>query len=267
MVKALRVYVAGATGNVGREVIRAVLDAPDLELAGGWCRTAGIDLNQLGGQRPSGLVTSTDLASSLAQSAPDIVVDFTAPSVVMDNLEACAELRLDVVVGTTGFDDARLAQARAWAQEHGLRWGLIANFNLSMNLSLDFMRRIRHHYPYVTIVERNHKDKADAPSGTALWLARALSTETGGEVRSQELLAGVLGGEANGVRILSQRLPIPPTYSEHEIILARRDESISVKVLELSSVVHVDGVLLALRSLKRLPAGTLVTELRDLPPL
>jgi 4-hydroxy-tetrahydrodipicolinate reductase len=264
-VQSLRVYIAGATGNVGRELVKAILTAPDLALVGGWSRTDGVDLGTAAGQAPCGVLSSTDLGLSLRKSSPDMVVDFTSPAVVMENLEEYAALRLDAVVGTTGFVESRLAQARLLASQQGLRWGLIANFNLSMNLSLDFLRTIRQHYPYVTVVERHFAGKADAPSGTSLWLAHALADGTAGEVRSKENLPGVMGGQIGGVRILSERLPIPSTYSEHEIIMARRDESISLKVLELSSVVHVDGVLLAIHRLKGLPSGTLITELRDLP--
>jgi 4-hydroxy-tetrahydrodipicolinate reductase len=224
-----------------------------------------MDLGEAAGQAPCGVLSSVDLGQSLRQSVPDIVVDFTSPAVVMDNLALYAALKLDAVVGTTGFVESRLAQARSLASQHGLRWGLIANFNLSMNLSLDFLRSIRRYYPYVTIVERHFAGKADAPSGTSLWLARALADGPAGEVGSTENLPGVMGGQACGVRILSERMPIPSTYSEHEIIMARRDESISLKVLELSSVVHVDGVLLTIHRLKALPSGTLITELRDLP--
>lgn len=261
----IRVYVSGATGHVGSQIVKAVVSSDDLELVGGWCRKSGRDLGELVGLPPLGIKTSDDLETSLRGSAPDVVVDFTSPSVIMENLRIYALLGLDAVIGTTGFDDERLSQARKWAREGRLRWTIIANFCLSMNFALDFMKRVRSHYPYVTIVERHYAQKADAPSGTALWLAKALSTGASGDVTSKEALPGVLGGDFKGVRVLSERLPIPVPVGEHEIRLARQDEVMTIKIAEYSSLVHVDGVLRAIRTIKRLTKGTMITEFRELP--
>jgi len=260
-----RVYVSGATGNVGRRIVEAIVSSEDLLLAGGWSRSTGRDIGELIGLGALGVDISNDLRQSLRASVPDVVVDFTSPSVVMDNLKAYGEVGLDIVVGTTGFNEQRLSQAREWAKERDLRWAIIANFSLSMNLALEFLKKVRPHYPYVIITERHYAQKADAPSGTSLWLAKALSTGRSGDVASKESLPGVLGGDFEGVRVLSERLPIPGTGGEHEIKLARRDEVMTVKVADFSSAVHVDGVLLAIRTLKKLPKGTMITEFRQLP--
>jgi len=259
-----RVFVAGATGNVGSRIVRAVLTADDLSLAGGWSRSTGRDIGELLGLGTVGVAISDDLRQSLTDSVPDVVVDFTSPAVVMDNLRIYADLGVDAVVGTTGFTDERMAQARQWAQEKGLRWAIIANFSLSTNLAIDFLQKVRSHYPYVTIIERHYAAKADAPSGTSLWLAKALSTGQAGAVASKESLHGVLGGQFEGVRILSERLPIPGSVGEHEIKLSRQDEVLSVKIAEYSSAVHVDGVLLAIRKLADFPGGTTITDFREL---
>lgn len=260
-----RVYVSGATGHVGSQIVKAVISSGDLELVGGWCRKLGRDLGELVGLPSVGIETSDDLETSLRGSAPDVVVDFTSASVIMENLRIYALLGLDAVIGTTGFDDKRLNRARKLAKERHLRWAVISNFSLSTNLVLDFIRRARSHYPYVTIVDKHYAQKADAPSGTALWLARAASARTLGEVQSKELLSGALGGDIQGVKLFSERLPIPSTYSEHEITLAKQDEVITIRVCEYSSAVYVDGVILAIRKIKKLSKGTLITELGEFP--
>ena len=134
-----------------------------------------------------------------------------------------------------------------------------------MNLALDFMKRIRPRYPYVTIVEKHYAQKADAPSGTSLWLAKELATGAGGEVLSKELLPGALGGDVGGVRIHSVRLPTPGFHGEHEIIMARQDESLSIRVTDYSSGIFNDTVLETVRKLSQLPAGSVITSLAELP--
>lgn len=261
----IRVYVSGATGNAGSQIVKAVVASEDLELVGGWCRKSGLDLGELVGLPSLGIKTSNDLEKSLRSSAPDVVVDFTSPSVIMESLKIYALLGLDAVIGTTGFNDERLNQARNFAKERHLRWAVISNFSLGINFVLDFIRRARSHYPYVTIVDKHYAQKADAPSGTAFSLAKAASAGTLGEVQSKEFLSGALGGDMQGVRLFSKRLPIPSIYSEHEVTLAEQDEVITIKICEYSYAVYVDGVILAIRKIKKLNKGTLITELGELP--
>jgi len=223
------------------------------------------DLGEMVGLPGLGIGADIDLRKSLEQAAPAVVIDFTAPAAVMGNLRTYAALGLDSVIGTTGFTDDALGQARAWAAEMGLRWAIIANFCLSMNLALDFAKSVRSHYPYVTIVEKHYAQKADAPSGTSLWLARSLATGEGGAVLSKELLPGVLGGDFQGVRIHSVRVPTPASHGEHEIIMARQDEALTIKVTDYSSAIFNDTVLMTVRKLRRLPAGTVITSLGELP--
>jgi len=260
-----RIYISGATGNVGRHLVRALISASDMDVVGGWARTSVCDLGEMVGLPSLGIGTASDLRQSLQQAIADVVIDFTAPAVVMDNLRIYAELGLDAVIGTTGFTEDTLAQARTWAAEKGLRWAIIANFCLSMNLALDFAKSVRSRYPYVTIVEKHHAQKADAPSGTSLWLARSLATGEGGAVLSKELLPGVLGGDFEGVKIHSVRVPTPAFHGEHEIIMARQDEALTIKVTDYSSAIFNDTVLMTVRKLGQLPAGAVVTSLGELP--
>jgi len=261
----IRVYVAGATGNVGRHIVKALISAVDMEVVGGWARRDTWDLGEMVGLPELGIKTSNDLRGSLRAAAADVVVDFTSPSVVMDNLRVYADLRLDAVIGTTGFSEEQLAQAREWAKEGQLRWAIGANFCLSMNLALGFMKKVRPQYPYVTIIEKYSAQKADAPSGTSLWLARELATGEAGEVLSKELLPGAFGGDLGGVQIHSVRLPTPAFHGEHEIIMARQDEALTIKVTEYSSGIFNDAVLTTVRKIGLLPAGSVITSLAELP--
>lgn len=256
----MKVFVSGATGNVGRLVVRAVLEAPDLELAGGFCAEGAIDLAQIQGLPPCGIRGDSDLRRGLEAATADVVVDFTSATIIMENLRLYAERKLDVVIGTTGFDDAMTAEARRLAAEGNLRWVLVSNYGLGINLVADFLAKVRPHYPYVSIVDRHPARMANAPSGTAMTLAERGAGDEGA-IASRAVLDGVLGASLAGCRILSQRLPYPGAYSEHEITLGRDDELIRITVQDFSSSVYVPGVLLALRGRDRIAPGTVVTSL------
>ena len=142
----IKVGVLGARGRVGSEVCRAVEGAPGLKLMAG--------------------LGSGDPLDSLALA--DVVVDFTRPDVVMDNLRWCIGRGLHCVVGTTGFDDERLDAVRdALAAAPGVGVVVAPNFSIGAVLMMRFAATAAPFYESVEIVELHHPDKADAPSGTS----------------------------------------------------------------------------------------------------
>src|SRR5579859_2037190 len=146
----IKVGVVGARGRMGREVIRAVSEAPDLYVA------AEVDL---GDDRD-------------ALTGCDVVVDFTHPGAVMDNLRWCVGNGLDTVVGTSGFDDARLAQVRDWlAAAPQVRALVVPNFSIGAVLMMRFAAQAARFFTSAEVIELHHEKKMDAPSGTALRTA------------------------------------------------------------------------------------------------
>jgi len=261
---AIRVFVSGASGNVGRLVTGAFREAADLELVGGWCREAGEDLGLLAGQAAAGIAAAADLAAGVAAADPEVIVDFTATPALKGNLETYLALRRDMVVGTTGLTEAERADLAGRVVAAGLRWAVIPNYGLGIALVREFLRKARAFFPYATVTDRHPATMANAPSGTALMLAADLAEGPEGETESREVLPGVLGGQAGPVRIHSERMAYPGPFSEHRIDLGRPDERISLTVTDYSSAVYRDGILLAVRRIRELPPGTFVASLSDL---
>src|SRR5271163_4389825 len=146
----IKVGVVGARGRMGREVIRAISDAPDLHVA------AEVDL---GDDRD-------------ALTGCDAVVDFTHPGAVMDNLRWCVEHDLDVVVGTSGFAGDRLDEVRGWlADQPDVRVLIAPNFSIGAILMMRFAAQAARFFDSAEIIELHHANKMDAPSGTALRTA------------------------------------------------------------------------------------------------
>lgn len=259
-----KIFVSGASGNVGKLVVRNVLEREGLQLAGGWCLEAGQDLGVLAGIAPAGVISSADLASGIRGSSPDVVVDFTSTAILMDNLETYAEAGVDAVVGTTGLTEGDMARVEKMVKEKGLRWSVISNYGLGINLVMDFMKSARQYYPYAAITDRHPARMANAPSGTAATLAGAASEGPVGEVKSREIFPGVLGAKISGVPVTSQRFPYPGPYSEHEITLARQDEVVRITVQDFSSDIYMDGIFLAVGKVGDLPRGTLARSLKEL---
>lgn len=258
-----RVFVSGASGNVGRLVVRSVIERDGFELAGGFCRECGEDLGILASGVPVGVLSCTDLGEGLSRARADLVIDFTHAGVLMDHLAVYAELGLDAVIGTTGLTEEDFREVESLVKGKGLRWAIISNYGLGINLVMDFMARARAYYPYVSVTDRHHPGMANAPSGTAVMLAQSVSEGPEADVQSREVYKGVLGGKITGIPVHSERLPYPAPFSEHEIVLGRQDEIIRITVSDFTSEIYMDGVFLAAARISDLPQGTLVRKLSE----
>ncbi|HEY7489176.1 MAG TPA: 4-hydroxy-tetrahydrodipicolinate reductase [Streptosporangiaceae bacterium] len=228
----IKVGVLGSRGRVGAELCRAVEAADDMELV------AAVDIG--------------DAREPLA--AADAVVDFTHPDAVMDNLRWCVEHGRHTVVGTTGFDAAKLATVRGWLAAHAGANVLIApNFAIGAVLMMHFAQQAAPFFESVEIIELHHPNKADAPSGTArrtAELVAAARKEPSPDATTTQL-AGARGAEVDGVRVHAVRLS--GLVAHQEVLLGGHGETLTIRHDSLSRESFLPGVLLGLRHVATLP--------------
>ena len=242
--------VLGALGKVGREVCTAVEEADDMELV------ARIDAD--------------DALQGLVDAGAEAVVDFTHPDVVMDNLEFCIRHGIHAVVGTTGFDDARLDQLREWLGESEGTGVLIApNFSIGAILMMKFAAEAARFYESVEVVELHHPDKADAPSGTARRTARLIAearAAAGLEPppdATSSALEGARGADVDGIRVHGLR--VRGLVAHQEVILGGAGETLTIRHDSLDRVSFTPGVLAGLRQIASRAGLTVgLEELLDL---
>jgi len=241
-VQPIRVAVLGARGRVGVEVVRAVEAADDLELA------ASIDVDD-----------DVDLAGA------DVAVDFTSPDVVMDNLRACIDAGVHAVVGTTGFDEARLASVGQWLEQAPAVGVLIApNFGVGAVLMMRFAATAARWFDSVEIVELHHPHKVDAPSGTARrtaeLVAQARRDAGSGSMpdATRISLDGARGAEVDGIHVHAVRLA--GLLAHQEVLLGGVGESLSIRHDSYDRASFVPGVLLGVRSIASRPGLTVGLE-------
>lgn len=236
----LKVGVLGAKGRMGSEVCRAVGTADDLELV------AAVDVE--------------DERDALC--AADVVVDFTTPAGVMDNLKWCVEHGLHTVVGTTGFDDARIGEVEALvAEQPGVGVIVAPNFGIGAVLMMRFAAAAAPHYESVEIIELHHPNKIDAPSGTARrtaeMIAQARRGEPSPDATTQEI-SGARGAQVDNVRVHAVRLA--GLVAHQEVLLGGHGETLTIRHDSLSRESFMPGVLLAVRSVSSRPGLTVGIE-------
>jgi 4-hydroxy-tetrahydrodipicolinate reductase len=228
--------VLGARGKVGTEVCRAVERAEDLELVA--ALDAGDDIGEL------------------ERSDAEVVVDFTHPDVVMDNLRHCIEHGIHAVVGTTGFDEPRLDQLRSWlAGAPGVGVLVAPNFSIGAILMMRFAARAAPCFESVEVVELHHPDKADAPSGTARRTAELIAAarrEAGCDPMPDATssgLEGARGADVDGVRVHGLR--VRGLVAHQEVVLGAPGETLTIRHDSLDRVSFTPGVLTGVRAIGR----------------
>jgi 4-hydroxy-tetrahydrodipicolinate reductase len=241
----IRVGVLGARGRMGDQVCQAVNEAEDLALV------AGVDVG--------------DEPSTFVEARTEVVVDFTHPDAVLANVRFCVDNGIHAVVGTTGFDEDRVATVRGWlADKPGVHVLIAPNFAIGAVLSMKFAQLAARYYESCEVIELHHPRKADAPSGTAARTAQLIAQardEAGlgpaPDATVQEL-EGARGASVDGVRVHSVRLS--GLVAHQEVLFGAEGETLTIRHDSLHRSSFMPGVLLAVRSIADHPGLTVGLE-------
>jgi 4-hydroxy-tetrahydrodipicolinate reductase len=238
-----RVGVFGARGRMGGEVCRAVDSADDLEL-----------------------VAAVDVGDDRAPAeAAEVIVDFTHPDAVMDNICWCIDHGIHAVVGTTGFTDEKLNRLRSSLADHDGVGVLVApNFSIGAVLMMRFAEQAAAFYESAEIIELHHPGKADAPSGTAANTARRIAAarkaadlDAPPDATVQEL-PGARGAGVDGIRVHGVRLR--GLVAHQEVLFGAEGETLTIRHDSLDRVSFMPGVLAAVRAISSRPGLTVGIE-------
>ncbi len=234
----IRVGVLGARGRMGATVVDAVNAAEGMEVV------AALD--------------EGDDLSALVSVACQVIVDFTTPNAVMGNLEFAIGHGMHCVVGTTGFDESRLSQVRAWMDTHPDVGVLIApNFSIGAVLMMHLSALAAPYFESVEVIELHHPEKVDAPSGTAAHTARVIAAareKVGlGAIpdATSSLLAGARGATVDQVPVHSVRLR--GLVAHQEVLFGGPGETLTIRHDSLDRSCFMPGVVLAVRSVANFP--------------
>jgi len=254
MTGAIRVYIAGITGNVGSLLAAAVHAAPDLVLSGGTSKTrAGKRIREVVAGCPSDILITDNLNAAL-EAATDVLVDYTHPDVVKQNTLEAVEAGVHVVVGTSGLSDADYEEIDRSARRAGVGVLAAGNFSLSGALMQHFALIAAKHLPTWEIVDFGTEHKPDAPSGTARELAFRLAQVRRPEyaVSPDEVVGEpeARGATVNGSQVHSLRLP--GYFSRSELLFGAPEQRLTVRYEAIGSRPYVDGTLLAVRKVSGL---------------
>ena len=241
----IKVGVLGARGRMGAEVVKAVTEAPGLDLV------AALDLG--------------DSLDQLKTTGAEVVVDFTTPDSVMANLEFLISNGINAVVGTTGFDAERIAKLEKLIAANPKVGVLIApNFAIGAVLMMEFATKAAKYFESAEIIELHHPNKVDAPSGTAARTAELMSQARKGAGlgampdATSTSLDGARGATVGDVPVHSVRLR--GLIAHQEVLLGGLGETLSIRHDSLDRAGFMPGVLLGVRKVVANPGLTFGLE-------
>jgi 4-hydroxy-tetrahydrodipicolinate reductase len=240
----IKVGVLGARGRMGSEVVKAVNEANDLELV------ASLDLG--------------DSLDALVANGAQVVVDFTTPDSVMANLEFLIGNNINAVIGTTGFDDSRIAKIKSLLSSSKSGVLIAPNFAIGAVLMMEFATKAAKYFESAEIIELHHPNKVDAPSGTAARTAELMSKsrkEAGLAPMpdaTSTSLDGARGATVGDIPVHSVRLR--GLVAHQEVLLGGIGETLSIRHDSIDRVGFMPGVLLGVRQVVTHPGLTFGLE-------
>jgi 4-hydroxy-tetrahydrodipicolinate reductase len=240
----IKVGVLGARGRMGSEVVKAVKAADDLELV------AELDLG--------------DSLETLITQGAEVVVDFTTPDSVMENLEFLISHNINAVVGTTGFDDARVAKIKSLLTSSKSGVLIAPNFAIGAVLMMEFATKAAKYFESAEIIELHHPNKVDAPSGTAARTADLMSQSrkesglTSMPDATTSSIDGARGAKVGDIPVHSVRLR--GLVAHQEVLLGGVGETLSIRHDSIDRVGFMPGVLLGIRQVISHPGLTFGLE-------
>ncbi len=248
----MKIAIAGSSGRMGRTLVEAVLSSMDLKLCAALEVAGSAQLGKDAGEAfgtLSGVAISADYAAGIA--AADCLIDFTRPAGSLLHLDACTKSGKCMVIGTTGFS----AEGKQRIVEAAKRIPLVfaPNMAVGVNATLklaEVAAKILGDAYDVEIVEAHHRNKVDAPSGTALMLGEAVAEALGRDLKS----CAVYGREGDTGERASHTIGFHAIrggdiVGEHTVIFAGSGERVEITVRSQSRMTYAVGALRAARFL------------------
>ncbi len=248
----IRVVVHGVMGKMGQEVLKAVCREDDMAPVGGADLSAKVGSIALP-DRSGSIPISASLESVI--DGAQVVVDFTNAEGAVAAMRTAAAHKVNVVVGSTGIQEREISAANALAQEHQVGIMIAPNFAMGAVLMIHLAREAARYFDYADLTEMHHEAKIDAPSGTALAIAKSALSGKGGSFTApkaeKELVPGTRGGTSDGVTIHSARMP--GRMAHHELVFGALGQTLTIRHDSINRESFMPGVIMAVRQVIKGP--------------
>ncbi|ABR74841.1 4-hydroxy-tetrahydrodipicolinate reductase [Actinobacillus succinogenes] len=245
----LRIGVVGAGGRMGRQLIQAIHAAEGVELSAAFERKGssliGSDAGELAGIGHIGVTVEESLTDRADNF--DVLIDFTRPEGSLEHLACCAAKGKNVILGTTGFDDAGKAAIKAAAEKIGIVFA--SNYSVGVNLVFKLLEKaakVMGDYCDIEIIEAHHRHKVDAPSGTALSMGEHIAKTLGRDLKTHGVFCREgITGERKRDEIGFSTIRAADVVGEHTVWFADIGERVEIAHKASSRMTFANGAVRA----------------------
>lgn len=240
----IKVGVVGALGKMGTEVVKAVLNADDMELV------MAVDVHDEGKEITEDVKIEIDLIQAIRTNEPDVIIDFTQPDGIFEHVCLYMNQHVKSVIGTTGLKEDQIKKLKEMSKGYNTSCLIAPNFSTGAVLLMMFAKQAAKYFNNAEIIELHHNQKKDAPSGTAIktaqLMAEANKNFTLGNCSEKETIPGARGGIAEAdIHIHSVRMP--GYIASQEVIFGAMGQIFKIKHDTMDRSCYMAGVLLAVR--------------------
>lgn len=240
----IKIGVVGALGKMGKEVVKAVLEAEDTTLV------MAVDVVGEGTVITNDVKIESDLKQAIQTKKPDVVIDFTQPATIFEHVCLYMNEKVKSVIGTTGLSETQINQLKDLSKANNTGCLIAPNFSTGAVLMMMFAKQAAKYFNNAEIIELHHNQKKDAPSGTAVKTAQLMAESnpdfTLGNCPETELIKGSRGGTADAnIHIHSVRMP--GYIASQEVIFGASGQIFKIKHDTMERSCYMAGVLLATR--------------------
>ena len=230
---------------MGTTIAQMVMENPELEFAG------GVDIRE-GELHGKPVVTSENLGAFIDEAKPDVMIDFTVADAMRVNVPQVLKKGIAVVTGTTGLSPEERSEMGKLAEENNTSMFHAANFAIGAVLMMKFAAEAAKYMPHVEVIELHHDKKLDAPSGTAVTtlakIAQNRAPMQQGMADEYEKIEGARGGEYEGMRVHSVRLP--GYVASQEVIFGGLGQTLTIRHDSISRESFMPGIMLAAKKVQ-----------------
>lgn len=265
----LKIGIVGSGGRMGRQLIQAVHNAQGVELGAAFERKGsslvGSDAGELAGIGANGIIVSDCLESQKANF--DLLIDFTRPEGTLEHIAFCVANNKQMVIGTTGFDDAGKAAIKAASEKVGIVFA--SNYSVGVNLVFKLLEKaakVMGDYCDIEVIEAHHRHKVDAPSGTALSMGEHIAKTLGRDLKTHGVFAREgITGERKRDEIGFATIRAGDVVGEHSVWFADEGERVEIAHKASSRMTFANGAVRAAKWLQTKQNGLFdMTDVLDL---
>lgn len=252
---AINIVLGGPRGKMGTEAIKMIQRESSFELVA--CidkKNHGKSLHELNDLVEDTIPVFECAETCFKEVKADVYVDLTVPHIGFEHTKTALENHVCAVVGTSGFSDDQIDMLKQIAQQNKTGCIIAPNFALGAVLMMLFSKMAAKYFPDVEVIEKHHDQKIDAPSGTAMktieLIKQARTQKKQGHPDEYETIKGARGGDVDGIKVHSMRLP--GLVAHQEVVFGSKSQLLTIKHDSFHRESFMDGLKLAIEEVVHL---------------